>query len=426
MTVSPYDFTYHAYDLYTMQPLGTLPINQVTYTNMLNGAGQFQGTIHVEDPRLQTLNWVERCHPGRTALFVDYQGSIAWAGVIWTRHYTRSQRTVTLGGSEMWSYVYQRVQAKDYSEQWIGPADPLVIAQTVIQDALNVANSALGDMQVVRYGATAYDSWVSMSFPYLMMQTVGMIVTMMQQMGYTIGFDYLVNALWYDGQPFLELGLYTPQAGRAAGTTGLMLNVEQCSDWSWPEDASQCGNKLYETSTSAGSYLVIQIAQAALEEGYPLLERLMQHPNINSVPTGDLPRVLAAVARGDISMYGYPPVTPTATLAVGAHTGMSIGDWQIGDDIRFYVPKVAKSTNQTALLEMDNTMGMDNNLTMDAALAAGVGGMPYDPRFPDGLDTYLRLVQTDTTVGDQGLSTVKMTFNVPQNDSGQPVQAPLT
>lgn len=417
------EFSYRFYDLYTMEPLGSMPINKATYTKKLNGAGSFQGSVYLEDPRLQNLGIANMCHPGRTAMFIDVDGTLDWGGVIWTRNYQRSTRTLTLGGSELWSYIYSRVQAADYSTSWIGPADPMQIAKTIVQDALAVANSALADMTVAIQGATSTTEWVSMSFPYIQLQTVGMIVTMMQQMGYTIGYDFAVDVS-YDAywNPMYQLTLSNPRRGRVAGKTGLMVDVSQCVDWTYPEDASRTGNKLYETSTAAASMLDIEVADGPLQSGYPLLEQLVEHPNINSVPTGNLQEVLHAVALGDLAVMAYPAVTPTVTVAIANTSQLQLGDFIVGDDIRFYVPSVAAPT--PGATSFDSSLSTDFPAGMDGITTSGAG-LCYDPRFPNGLDTYFRIIQQDTTVNDEGLSTFKLTLNVPPSASGQPVPAPL-
>jgi len=421
------EFQYRFYDLYTMQPLGSMPINKATYTKKLNGAGSFQGTIYLEDPRLQGLAPIAMCHPGRTALFIDVGGTLDWGGVIWTRNYQRTTRTLTLGGSEMWSYIYSRIQAKDYSTSWIGPTDPMQIAKTVVQDALAVANSSLSSLAASVQGSTPTAEWVSMAFPYIQLQTVGMIVQMMQQMGYSIGYDFAVDVSYdQDFNPLTQLTLSNPRRGRSAGTTGLMVDVSQCVDWTYPEDASRTGNKLYETSTAAASMLDIEVAAQPLQDGYPLLEQLVEHPNINSVPTGNLQEVLHAVARGDLAVMAYPAVTPTVTVAIANSSSLQLGDFIIGDDIRFYVPKVASLSGTASTDLFDSALPFDSPSVAFDGVQASLAGLNYDPRFPNGLDTYFRIIQQDTTVNDAGLSTFKLTLNVPPSASGLPVPAPVT
>lgn len=423
------EFSYLFFDLYTMQPLGQLPLNKVAYSKTFNGAGPVEATLRLEDPRVQGLDPIAMCHPGRTAMFVDVAGVLDWGGVIWTRRYDRSNRTLVLGGSELWSYIASRVQAKDYATNWIGPADPMSIAKTVIQDALAVGNSALDStfLTVATNGSTPTTEWVSMSFPYQQLQTIGMIVSMMSRMGYGIGFDFAVDVA-YDtsGYPSATLNLYNPRRGRVAGSTGLMLDVTGCTDWTWPEDATQAGNKLYETSTSAGSMLDIEVAAQALRDGYPLLERLIQHPNINSVPTGNLQEVLRAVALGDLTIYGYPTATPTATVAISPNATLQLGDFIVGDDLRFVIPAVAQASGTTSgLTPYDTSTAYDSVMAFNGLAGAG-SGMVYDPRFPNGLDTYLRVIRQDVKVVDEGVSTFKLTLSVPPSATGNPVNAPLT
>jgi hypothetical protein len=374
-------FTYKFYDLVTWDYLGALPLTQVSYSKMLNDAGPFQGTLNLSDPRVQAINPMAICRPGRTAVFVDYQGFLDYGGVVWTRQYDPSHQTVSIGGSELWSYPEERVQAKDYSLTWFAPANPMIIAKTVITDALNKSYSGLSNMIVKINGSVPYHSYVSMSFPYVQMQTVGSIVQMMQQMGYGIGFDFAVDCVYSAGVPQPILNLSFPQRGRTGNNSPLVINTERCITYQYPEDATQAGNTIYETSTSAGSQLIIEVCNAALQNGYPLLEQLIQHPDINSVALSNLNTVLKGAAVGDLSIFAYPVITPTAT--VYANDGsVGIGDYNVGDNVRFIIP-------------------------------AQASGKTYDPRFPNGIDTTLRITESDVTVADEGISTILHTLNMP-------------
>lgn len=391
--------TYLLYDIMSGQFLGDIPFEQVSFSQQLNDAGRWQGVLTIEDPRVQALAWEPATRPGRTALYVEANGVLVWGGIIWTRRYTRSERKLRVGANDFWSYFNSRAQAKDYSYQWVYPVteDPMVIAQTVMNDALASTGSGFASGNVLSlavnvHGTTASQDWVSMSYPYTELQTVEMIVTQLQQMGYGVGFDFLSNCAWDSSHiPTQSIDLWYPRAGRLAAESFLTIDTASAADWEWPEDATQTGNQVYETSTSMGSILVIQGYTPALTAGYPLLEQLIMHPDINSTPVVQV--VLDQVAQADISLYAYPITAPTVTLPMFGDP--AIGDFTIGDDVRFMIPSVAGA------------------------------GIPHDPRFPDGVNVELRIVAADYTVKDEGLSTMKLTLNVPPSTNG-PTPAPLT
>ena len=77
------------------------------------------------------------------------------------------------------------------------------------------------------------------------------------------------------------------------------------------------------------------------------------------------------LAQGDLAQYEWPVVAPTAVLNMFGDIGP--GSYIEGDDVRWI--------------------------------------MAPDDRFPSGFDTYVRVIATDYTVADEGVSTMTMTFN---------------
>ncbi|HEX2939824.1 MAG TPA: hypothetical protein VHO91_02180 [Rhodopila sp.] len=94
--------------------------------------------------------------------------------------------------------------------------------------------------------------------------------------------------------------------------------------------------------------------------------------------TGNVTEALAAMDRLGLK------VEETAK-----ETEPKLGEWIVGDDIRVIVPKVAG------------------------------GGPPQNPRFPNGMDFYWRLVKADVTIPDAGLPTVTYTLNMPPYSTPQ-------
>lgn len=518
--------TYLFASITTGELLAEIPAHQVSWSSVMNGAGQMQGTFNVEDPRIAAIDWISTTVPGKTLVWIDVDGALVWGGVVWTRRYDMEQQTVQIGANDLWSYFNQRVQAADYSFTWMAPEDPMVIAQKVITDAIAVSGSAFatggvpfsvntsaqaltvggvsvnstsatvtvgtiaplppdstvrleitgctnptdgayfitvstsrdgtigesitygigtgsgsfsqnpavfvnlenasiytttsayaagatdityvvgfqapsglqtGDTITVtvnatgttfpagsgnyalQAGGTTLTSWVVMSYPSIQRQTVNMIVSQLQQMGYGVGFDFGVDVGYNSaGVPAATLNLSFPRRGRIAGTTGLVVDIEDATQFEYSEDATQMGNQIYETSTSTGSITVIDAWAPSLEAGWPLLEQLISHPDINSTPNVQI--VLAACAASDLALYAYP--VSVINVTVPAWQNPKLGDYITGDDVRVLVAPASQ-------------------------------GVPANPRFPNGLDFYWRITEYEVTIADQGLSTVKLTLNLP-------------
>jgi hypothetical protein len=50
-----------------------------------------------------TANVVANTIPGQFALYVDFNGSPVWGGVIWNREYSSDTQILTVSGKEMMS-----------------------------------------------------------------------------------------------------------------------------------------------------------------------------------------------------------------------------------------------------------------------------------------------------------------------------------
>ncbi len=391
--------TYLFCDLMTGARLGHLPLSKVSFGSKLNGAGQLSAQLPLGDPRIQDTDPIAATHPGRTAIYVDIDGSLVWGGILWTRRYDRAARTLALSGSEMWSYFAHRHQAADYTKPpggayWsVNPADPQKIAMQLVHDALQVGNSALAAMTLNVSGAsTPSGDWVSPTYPVTQRQTIASMVSMLADMGYPVGFDFGIDVAYASGVPTAAMNFSQPRRGRTVAQNGLVLSAQQAVNFAYPEDATTCANTVYEMATGAGGSAVEAIWVGTGASGYPLLSSVVSHAGLtNGGSTPNAAGMLEAIATGDLALTAYPPVTPTLTAPLfGTPT---IGDYITGDDVRVIVPRYT-----------------------------GVGEVP-DERFPGGIDFEFRITQWDATVADEGMSTITFTLGIPPSEV--PTQPPL-
>ena len=392
--------TYLCCDLMTGTRLGHLPLSKVSFGSKLNGAGQFSAQLPLGDPRLQDVDPIAATHPARTAIYVDIDGSLVWGGIIWTRRYDRSTRTLSLSGAEMWSYFAHRHQAADYTKPPAGgvywsahPADPQKIAMQLIHDALLVGNSALAGMPLNVAGAlTPSGDWVSPTYPVTQRQTLSAMVSMLADMGFPVGFDFAIDVAYAAGVPTLAMNFSQPRRGRTVAQSGLVLSVQQAVQFTYPEDGTSCANTVFEMATGAGGSAVEAIWVGTGASGYPLLSNVVSHAGLtNGGTTPNAAGMLEAIATGDLALTAYPPVAPAVTVPLfGTPT---IGDYITGDDVRVIVPRYT-----------------------------GIGEVP-DERFPGGMDFEFRITQWDATIADEGMSTVAFTLGIPPSEV--PTQPPL-
>lgn len=368
--------------------LAELPLTSVTFSLTLNNSGPFQGTFNVEDPRVAQQDWIDATAPYLASVWVLVDGVPVYGGIVTTRRYSSSSQTITIGASDQWFYLGQRIQAFDYSSTWVNPADPMQIAAQVMTDALATANSIA--INVAVQGSTPSNYWVSMSYPISQFQAVSDIVTQLQQMSYLVGFDFACDPQIIGGFLVPQVTLSYPRRGRIAGSTGLVIMVGADVDFEYDEDGTQMANQIYETASGSGGVAsVASWAPAITQGGYPITEKVTSHTSMNSTPWNQ--SVLDATVAGDLQVSAYPPVAPVVTIPLFGDP--QLGDYIVGDDVRVIVPQFSGP------------------------------GVVTNPRFPHGMDFYFRIIQIDVTIGNEGLSTAALTLNMPP--SSIPIQPPL-
>lgn len=389
--------TYTTYDLMTGTLLEELPFQQVTFTQRLNIAGEFTGALNFLDTRLRNLSPGQVLQPGRTALFIDYAGVIIWGGIIMTVNFQRTTAgSVQVRGKEFYSYFANRVQAKDYTNPtWpvttvagvSACGDPMVIAATVVTDALSISNSAMNPsgpfpLTINQNNGvpTPAADWVAVSYPITQLQTLQTIVDNLCQMGYGAGFDHAISATYNSsGYPTLAWNLSYPRSGRLANASSVVVVTQAANEYTYPQDATQQANLIWATGSGSGGARQSASNPSAISAGWPLLEKVNSYSNITSST------VLTQVAQEDLAKQSYPVTVPTVKIPM-------FGDplpfmYQIGDDIRWIIES--------------------------------------DERFPMGVDYNWRIVGIDWKPSDEGLSIVQFTLNLPPV-SGSLVPEPPT
>jgi hypothetical protein len=121
--MTSYDVEYRDYltDLLSNQVIAELPFTGVSYERVLRKAGGFSGSIPVIEAT-KKYDLYETTMPGRTGLYVLRNGQCVWGGIIWSRKYDESSKTLSVDASEFPSYFYHRFIWKTltYGSEFIG------------------------------------------------------------------------------------------------------------------------------------------------------------------------------------------------------------------------------------------------------------------------------------------------------------------
>lgn len=378
--------TYLFTDLYGNR-LAELPLTGVTFSQVLNGAGGFAGTLNVEDPRVTSLNWVAATDAMKTLVWVVVsETTIVYGGIVTAATYDSAAQTVSITGNDFYWYLSRRVQAFDYASVWAtSPAGAAQIAHSVANNALAVAGSV--PIGLPAPAATPTEYLINFALPISQRTTIDSIMTQLGSLGYQVGFDFACDVGFVAGVPTGQVTISYPRRGRVAGTTGLTVDLgDPAVDFTYVKDGTAQANAIYEMVSAGGTAGQSAIWDPAIStDNYPLTEGTASHSAYS--PTAASAAVLAAWAADDLALHAYPTATMTVTVPLTVNPGL--GDFIMGDDI--------------------NTV---------AAPQSGDDPPPC-PRFPAGLDFYFRIIRNDVTVADDGLSTMVLTLAMPPSSTPQ-------
>lgn len=368
-------FRVFAYDLNTNTLLNELPFNNLTYDNRLGDAGACSFDLNIRSPMVQKLVSPILAYDGAPfAIYVDRNGQISWGGMAVTTNYDSFSGVLSIGGKEFLSYFDQRVLAASYTVvEYPSGVDPAQLIAKAINDAQSSTLSGAGaSIGISVIGGSSGLPLTAVGYPQTQYTTVGRLIADMLAISIpgVGGLDITQISQWVGGAPSNTFLISSPRAGRAAGNTGLIFDLDLAQQYYWPTDSGNSGNFIIATGSGSGSSMPIAVAAApgvfvgGLGQA-PRLDKVVPFQSVQSEAQ------IVAAAAGAAQTYGRPIVTPKITML----TDGNLGTWALGDDARLRTPG--------------------------------------NERFPAGRDQYWRIVQQSVTVPDAGAATVAVTFNTP-------------
>ena len=312
-------------DLLTNSILAELPITGVSFTQQLNTAGTFTGRLLLSGIDAEALNVSDGTIPGRTAIYVDRNGSLVWGGVLWNREYNSTTQTLTFQAREFESYFERR---KISTTQVYSNVDQLTIANSLMNDAQSTASGNIGVI------TSADTSGVLVSRTYYGYELKNVYQAIQDLSKQTNGFDFNI-LVSYDGggNPVKNLILSYPKSGTTYSSTSLTAPTFQFPsgnviEYIYPEDASIAANTIYAlgAGSNEGKLIAVATDTTKLTTGWPLLEQEANYSDITDAT------MLANLATGQITATSYPPTT----LRVVAPPSQNpvFGTYVIGDEVR--------------------------------------------------------------------------------------------
>lgn len=309
-------------DLRTNYILAELPLTSVSFTQVLNSSGSFQGTILGSDIRELGYDITGSTEPARTAIYVDRDGVLIWGGVIWLRTWDSDSQHFTFQAREFMSYFERRriTTTTVYENQ-----DQLFVAQDLITLAQAVTGGNIGLVVPTNTSGVLIDRAY---FDYELKDVAGAIKDLSNQQD---GFDVNIDVA-YDSTltPRKYLKTEYPQRGITYNSTSPDALVFEFPGnvvvYEWPDDGAQTANEMYGIGPNSNEGKILETAVSPLNPvslGWPLLQDTVSYTDQYD------PNLLYQQTLGEVIARQVTVATPK--IVVPAYASPVLGSYKTGD-----------------------------------------------------------------------------------------------
>ena len=341
-------YTYLFCDLRTDVLLAELPLKNVEYSTELNGIGTFRGHVPYSDETLP-LDPEAATTPCRTALYVDRDGVIVWAGIVWTRTINGSGKDIA--AAEFFSYYQQRYvkQTLSTDTSLITDTDFVPDGQRLYPDQMHVVWSLMryahvqagGDILIDTNPLAGPATGVTRVVTYPGYERPEIYKSIADMAAASDGFDFGIEVGWTssaNNQPprrYRRAKAWFPRRGRTAADSGLVFShggaAGSIIDYEWPEDGTALATEVSGLGEGSGEATLQKVVQDTdmLASGWPLLESVTKHEGVVEQARLD------ALTSADLNARGQSQTQPTFT--VEADGDPAFGSYSVGDEALFVI-----------------------------------------------------------------------------------------
>lgn len=343
-------YSYLFCDLSTDTVLAELPLRDVKYSTELNGIGALTATVPYNDDTIP-LDPDTATRPSRTALYVDRDGVIVWAGIVWTRD--RADGGKAIQAAEFLSYYQRRTVkttlATDTSlitnTEFVPDGQRLYVDQRyTVWSLLRYANTQpYGDIGVtVSNIAVEPPTGVTCTVAYYGYERPAIYDAIAALAAADDGFDFGVEVFWTqpaNNDPPARVKrarVWYPRRGRqSAAESGLVFSnggpEPSILSYDWPENGTEMATEVSALGAGNGEAKLISVQPATdlLAAGYPLIEAVTTYSDVLEQPRLD------ATARADLAARTQADVQPS--FEVMADADPMFGSYTVGDVALFVI-----------------------------------------------------------------------------------------
>lgn len=299
--------------------LGELPAESVTFTHTLNAPGAATVKMPLRPERAGAVPTISpsSLEEGRTALYIERDGVILWAGLLWSMDGDVGTNVLNLSAEGWLSYFHRRYVRSTLA---YSATDQATIAAGLIDYAQGVAG---GDLGVSTADVEATGVLRDRTYWGYERKNVG--DALVELAAVRNGFDFRFETAWDAGALATRLLLTYPPEGRRTDLTFEMgSNVELLS---FRRDGTARATQVDALGVGEGEdKLSATAADPSLTGIVPLLEDVVSHSDVKLTST------LLGHAERRLDRGRYSLTVPTVELRPGSQP--SLGSWIVGDQCR--------------------------------------------------------------------------------------------
>jgi hypothetical protein len=363
-------YTYLFCDLRTDTLLAELPLSGVTYGFELNGIGTLRGTIPYNDETLP-LDPETASQPGRTAVYVDRDGTLVWGGIVWTRE--RANGGKAIQAAEFLSYYQRRYVKKTLSTDTSLLTNPAFVdqgGQRLYSDQKFIVWSLLryaedqpgGSIGLDINPLTAPGHGITRMVTYPGYERPEIYKAISELAAADDGFDFAIEVGYTQAannvapRRYKQARTWFPRRGRTASESGLVFSkggdYGSIIDYDWPEDGALV-TEMSGLGAGTGEARIVKTstAQDLLDAGWPLLEGVATYEGVvdevqvQGMTTADLQARTASEAQ--------------PWFEVSADSDPAFGSYSVGDEALFVIePEPQSPSGREGVLRI---VGIENS-----------------------------------------------------------------
>lgn len=341
-------YTYLFCDLLTDELLAELPLSGVSYSTELNGIGTLSATIPYSDETLP-LGPDAASVPSRTTLYVDRDGVIVWAGIIWTRKLVKGGKEIQ--AAELLSYYQHRHVKTTLSTDTSLVLNPAYVpaGQRLYSDQKFTVWSlfqyahaqASGNPGISTNLLTGTGHGVQRQATYFGFERPEIYKLISELAGADDGFDFGVEVGWNpvaNNQPptrYKRARTWFPRRGRTAAESGLVFTkggvASNILDFDWPENGVDLATEISGLGEGTGEAKVTAVVQDAdlLASGWPLLEAVTTYDGVIDQAQ------INGLAAAELGARASAQIQPW--FDVMADADPAFGSYSVGDEALFVI-----------------------------------------------------------------------------------------